>query len=77
MKKTNNFKKFNLVKALKGADVVTRLGNKVKVNCKAGDKLLVTIYSKVGPYMDRQVKVNLDGSRYSANHEHFEDLFMV
>ena len=76
-KNTNNLKKFNLAKALKGAAVVTRLGNDARIDYKAGDKLLVTIKSKVGPYMDRQVRVNLDGSRYSARHEHFEDLFMA
>lgn len=76
-KNTNNLKKFNLTKALKGAAVVTRLGNDARIDCKAGDKLLVTIKSKVGAYMDRQVRVNLDGSRYSARHEHFEDLFMA
>ena len=76
-KNTNNLKKFNLAKALKGAAVVTRLGNDARIDCKAGDKLLVTIKSKVGPYMDRQVRVNLDGSRYSARHEHFEDIFMA
>ena len=76
-KNTNNLKKFNLAKALKGAAVVTRLGNDARIDCKAGDKLLVTIKSKVGPYMDRQVRVNLDSSRYSARHEHFEDLFMA
>ena len=76
-KNTNNLKKFNLTKALKGAAVVTRLGNDARIDCKAGDKLLVTIKLKVGAYMDRQVRVNLDGSRYSARHEHFEDLFMA
>ena len=76
-KNTNNLKKFNLAKALNGAAVVTRLGNDARIDCKAGDKLLVTIKSKVGAYMDRQVRVNLDGSRYSARHEHFEDLFMA
>ena len=76
MKKTT-FKKFNLEKALKGAKVVTRLGNPVTVNCLTGNKVLVTISSRLGAHMNRQVKVNKDGSRYSANYEHFEDLFMM
>ena len=74
-KNTNNLKKFNLAKALKGAAVVTRLGNDVIINYKAGNKLFVTIKSKVGRHMDRRICVNLDGT--SHRHEHDDDLFMV
>jgi hypothetical protein len=76
MNKTN-FKKFDLQKALNGAKVVTRLGNPVTVHCLAGNKVLVTICSRLGEHMNRQVKVNLDGSRYSSKSEHFEDLMIA
>ena len=76
--KSNKYKyeeEVQFSKALNGAAVVTRLGNDVIINYKAGNKLFVTIKSKVGRHMDRRICVNLDGT--SHRHEHDDDLFMV
>ena len=59
----NNFKKFNLDEAKKGAKLVTRDGKKVKFICISHDKILATVFGKVS-YEDRQYKFNLDASRY-------------
>ena len=69
-------KKFNLTAAKAGKAVVTRLGNDVKIDYIGPKFLLATITSKVGIHMNTQVRCNLDGSRFSPKHEHFQDLFM-
>lgn len=71
-----NYKPFNLEDALNGKPVVTRDGKKVKVVCKTKDKILVHIYNKIS-YMDMNVKMNLDGSRFSPNLTHNLDLMMA
>ena len=70
-------KNFNLEAALKGANVQTKSGKKVKVICKTRGKILCMVYSNVGPYLDAQVKYNEDGSRWSPNHSSDEDLIMA
>ena len=70
-------KNFNLEAVLKGANVQTKSGKKVKVICKTRGKILCQVYSNVGFYMDKQVKYNEDGSRWSPNHPSDEDLVMA
>ena len=70
-------KNFNLEAALKGANVQTKSGKKVKVICKTRGKILCTVYSNVGPHMDSQVKYNEDGSRWSSKSSSDEDLVMI
>lgn len=70
-------KKFNLQAAQAGKAVVTRLGNPVKINYVGKDFLLATVTSRAGAHMNAQHRYKLDGSRFSPNYEHFEDLFMA
>lgn len=70
-------KNFNLEAALKGANVQTKSGKKVKVICKTRGKILCMVYSNVGPHLNSQVKYNEDGSRWSPNHSSDEDLVMA
>lgn len=70
-------KKFNLQKAMSGAEIRTRSGKRAKVICFTRGKILVQIYSNVGFYMNTQVKYNIDGSRWSSNHPDDEDLVMA
>jgi len=70
-------KTFNLSKALSGANVKTKSGKKCKVICVTRDKILVQVYSNIGVYSDRQVKYNLDGSRWSSKYSCDEDLEMA
>lgn len=68
---------FDLAAALKGAPVVTRSGKKVKVITKTADsKLLVCVYGRF-TYEDRNVKYNIDGSRWSQNTISPDDLMMA
>lgn len=67
---------FDLAAALKGAKVVTRSGNNVRVITKTFDgKVLVAIMSRYGE--DRMIKYNLDGSRWSSNCVSPDDLMMA
>jgi len=70
-------KNFNLESALKGANVQTKSGKKVKVICKTRGKILCMVYSNVGFYMNSQVKYNEDGTRWSPNTPSDEDLIMA
>ena len=68
---------FDLAAALKGAAVVTRSGKKVRVITKTADnKLLVCVYGRFA-YEDRNVKYNIDGSRWSQNSISPDDLMMA
>lgn len=68
---------FNAEKALKGAKVMTKSGKTVKVICETRGKLLVKVYSKVASYLDREIKYNMDGSRWSPNVPDPDDLVMA
>jgi hypothetical protein len=70
-------KNFNLESALKGANVQTKSGKKVKVICRTRGKILCMVYSNVGFYMNSQVKYNEDGTRWSPNTPSDEDLVMA
>ena len=70
-------KNFNLESALKGANVQTKSGKKVKVICRTRGKILCMVYSNVGFYMNSQVKYNEDGTRWSPNTPSDEDLIMA
>ena len=70
-------KKFDLEAALKGANVKTKSGKKVKVVCKTRGKIFCVVHSNIGSYMDLQVKYNEDGSRWSSNYPSDEDLIMA
>lgn len=65
-------KKFNLDSALKGKNVVTRLGFKVSNFFVSGNYL----YGVINHYGFCQEKWNLDGSKYNGV-EHHHDLFMT
>lgn len=65
-------KKFNLDSALKGKNVVTRLGFKVSNFFVSGNYL----YGVINHYGFNQEKWNLDGSKYNGV-EHHHDLFMA
>ena len=65
-------KKFNLDSALKGKNVVTRLGFKVSNFFVSGNYL----YGVINHYGFSQEKWNLDGSKYKGV-EHDHDLFMA
>ena len=65
-------KKFNLDSALKGKNVVTRLGFKVSNFFVSGNYL----YGVINHYGFYQEKWNLDGSKYNGV-EHHHDLFMA
>ena len=65
-------KKFNLDSALKGKNVVTRLGFKVSNFFVSGNYL----YGVINHYGFCQEKWNLDGSKYNGI-EHHHDLFMA
>jgi hypothetical protein len=68
---------FDLVAALKGSPIVTRSGKKVRVITKTADnKLLVCVYGRYA-YEDRNVKYNIDGSRWSQNSISPDDLMMA
>ena len=69
-------KVFNVERALKGENVMTKSGKKVKVICFTRGKILCQVYSNVGFYYDTQVKYNIDGSRWSPNQPSDEDLIM-
>lgn len=64
-------KKFNLDSALKGKNVVTRLGFKVSNFFVSGNYL----YGVINHYGFHQEKWNLDGSKYNGV-EHHHDLFI-
>jgi hypothetical protein len=67
---------FDLTAALKGAKVVTRSGNNVRVITKTFDgKLLVSVMPRYGE--ERMIKYNLDGSRWSPNCVSPDDLMMA
>lgn len=71
-------KNFNLIKALNGGKVMTKSGKEVKVICQTGgNKLYCFVKSNVGPYYDRYVKYNMDGSRWSPKQPDNEDLVMA
>lgn len=71
-------KNFNLIKALNGGKVMTKSGKEVKVICQTGgNKLYCFVKSNVGPYYDRYVKYNMDGSRWSPKQSDNEDLVMA
>lgn len=70
-------KNFNLESALKGANVQTKSGKKVKVICRTRGKILCMVYSNVGFYMNSQVKYNEDGTRWSSKTPSDEDLVMA
>ena len=70
-------KNFNLESVLKGANVQTKSGKKVKVICRTRGKILCMVYSNVGFYMNSQVKYNEDGTRWSPNTPSDEDLIMA
>lgn len=70
-------KNFNLESALKGANVQTKSGKKVKVICRTRGKILCMVYSNVGFYMNSQIKYNEDGTRWSPNTPSDEDLIMA
>ncbi|MBO5004266.1 MAG: hypothetical protein J6D03_03255 [Clostridia bacterium] len=77
MKTMNNnitVKTFNYEAAINGAEVVTRLGRKVKVIAKTNDGKILCRILGLGYEAS---KWNIDGSKYSAKSEHFEDLFLV
>jgi len=61
-------KNFNLESALKGANVQTKSGKKVKVICRTRGKILCMVYSNVGFYMNSQIKYNEDGTRWSSKY---------
>lgn len=65
-------KKFNLDSALKGKNVVTRLGFKVSNFFVSGNYL----YGVINHYGFCQEKWNLDGSKYNGV-KHHHDLFMA
>lgn len=65
-------KKFNLNEALKGKNVVTRLGFKVSNFFVSGNYLYGVIYH----CGSQSEKWNLDGSKYNGV-EHHHDLFMA
>ena len=67
---------FNIERALKGENVMTKSGKKVKVICFTRGKILCQVYSNVGFYLDKQVKYNIDGSRWSSKQPSDEDLIM-
>lgn len=73
---STNSKKFDLAKALSGAKVMTKSGKTAKVICKTGNKILVAITYKIS-YLSREIKYNLDGSRWSPNYADEEDLVMA
>lgn len=70
-------KTFNLQEALKRAPVQTKAGNKALVICQTRGKILVKVYSKLASYLDKEVKYNLDGTRWSPKNPSDEDLIMA
>ena len=68
---------FDLTKAFNDSSIKTKSGKKAKIICETRGKILVHIYSNIGPGFDRQVKYNLDGSRWSKNSPCDEDLIMA
>ena len=75
--KLENKNTFNVERALKGANVMTKSGKKVKVICITRNKILCQVYSNIGFYYNTQVKYNFDGSRWSPNQPSEEDLIMI
>ena len=65
-------KKFNLNEALKGKNVITRLGFKVSNLFVSGNYL----YGVINRYGLQSEKWNLTGSKYNGV-EHHHDLFMA
>ena len=59
-----------------GKTVNTRGGNKVKIICETRGKLYCYFMSNAGEYMNKYVKYNYDGSRWSNTSKSPEDLII-
>lgn len=66
---------FDFNAAMKGANVVTRLGHKVRVICETRGKVLAEI--QYGPsYTWQTKKFNMNGQLFEGT-ENYQDLMMV